>query len=348
MAMARSRIASVEYAERLTQLEAEAAEARRARRAARKWQAQQAAQQYFADRAAEADRRTTALADRVTELRTVLERGLRRSPRIDLAGMRTEFSQPAPDLGSVGWRPIPPDWSRYAPPPPSVIDRLAGNARYRRQLAGARAAYEAAMAEYERAEAGRQLRIEEARRRYATRVAEERRRVEEHNRRVDAFVAALGRREPAAVARYLGMVLDAVPLPASFPRSAEVSWSAETSRPAVRFELPGPEVVPAVREVRYHRPTDELHELPRSAGEVAAVHRSALAQAVLLCLRDLFTADSRLEAVSFRGHARGADVVRVDTRRGAVEALATVDLPPDAALSTLSILDPAAELRWAS
>ena len=108
MAMARSRIASVEYAERLKQLEAEAAEARRAERAARRRQAEQAAQQYFADRAAEADRRTRALADRVAELRTVLERGLRRSPRIDLAGMRAEFSQPAPDLGSVGWRAIPP------------------------------------------------------------------------------------------------------------------------------------------------------------------------------------------------------------------------------------------------
>ena len=307
MAMARSRIASVEYAQRRKQLEAEAAEARRARRAAQKWQAQQAAQQYFADRVAEADRRTRALVDRVTELRTVLERGLRRSPRIDLAGMRTEFSQPAPDLGSVGWRPTPPDWSRYAPPPPSVVDRLAGNARYRRQLAGARAAYEAAMAEYERAEYGRQLRIEQARRRYATRVAEERRRVEEHNRRVDAFVAALHRREHGAVARFLGMVLDAEPLPVSFPRSTEVSWPAGTSWPVVRFALPGPEVVPGAAAVRYHRPTDELRELPRPADEVAALHRSVLAQVVLLCLRDLFVADPGLDAVTFAGHVRGAD-----------------------------------------
>jgi len=348
MAMARSRIASVEYAQRRKQLEAEAAEARRARRAAQKWQAQQAAQQYFADRVAEADRRTRALVDRVTELRTVLERGLRRSPRIDLAGMRTEFSQPAPDLGSVGWRPTPPDWSRYAPPPPSVVDRLAGNARYRRQLAGAQAAYEAAMAEYERAEYGRQLRIEQARRRYATRVAEERRRVEEHNRRVDAFVAALHRREHGAVARFLGMVLDAEPLPVSFPRSTEVSWPAGTSWPVVRFALPGPEVVPAAAAVRYHRPTDELRELPRPADEVAALHRSVLAQVVLLCLRDLFVADARLDAVTFVGQVGAVEVIRADTRRPAVEALAGLDLPPDAALATLSVLDPAAELRWAS
>jgi len=204
------------------------------------------------------------------------------------------------------------------------------------------------MTEYERAEAGRQLRIEEARRRYATRVAEERRRVEEHNRRVDAFVAALRRREHGAVARFLGMVLDAEPLPASFPRSTQVSWPPGASWPVVRFALPGPEVVPAAAAVRYHRPTDEPRELPRPADEVAALHRSVLAQVVLLCLRDLFVADARLDAVTFVGQVGGVEVIRVDTRRPAVEVLAGLDLPPDAALATLSVLDPAAELRWAS
>jgi restriction system protein len=165
---------------------------------------------------------------------------------------------------------------------------------------------------------------------------------------VDAFAAALRRREAAAVARFLGMVLDAEPLPAAFPRSAEVSWPARASWPVVRFALPGPEVVPAAAAVRYHRPTDELREQARPADEIAALHRSAVAQVVLLCLRDLFVADPGLEAVTFIGHVREADVVRVDTRRAAVEALAGLDLPPGAALATLSILDPQAELRWAS
>ena len=346
--MGRPRSASVEYERRRKELEAAAAESRRAERAARRHRAEQAAQQYFADRAAEADGQTRALAGRIGELRSILERGLRRNPRIDLAGMRAEFTPPAPDLGAVGWRAIPPDWSRYEPPAPSVVGRLAGNARYRRQLADARAAYEAAQAEHERAEAERQQRFDEARRRYVTQLAEERRRVEDHNRRVDAFAAALRRREPTAVARFLGMVLDAEPLPSSFPRSAEVSWPAGASRPLVRFELPGPEVVPAAAAVRHNRATDELRELARPAEQVAALHRSVVAQVVLLCLRDLFVADPGLDAVTFVGHVRGVDVIRVDTRRAAVEALAGLDLPPDAALATLSILDPRAELRWAS
>jgi restriction system protein len=275
----------------------------------------------------------------------VLERGLRHNPRIDLAGLRAEFTQPAPDLGSVGWRAVPPDWSRYEPPEPSVVGRLAGGARYRQQLAAARAAYELARAEYERAEAERQLRFDEARRRYVTRLADERRRVEEHNQLVEAFIAALRRREPDAVGRYLGMVLDAMPLPARFPRSADVAWPAELRWPVVRVELPGPDVVPAVSAVRYHRPTDELREVPRAADEAVALYRSVLAQVVLLCLRDLLAADPGLEAITVAGYARGAEVVRVTTGREAVEALAGRDLAPEAALSTL---DADTRLRWAS
>ena len=123
---------------------------------------------------------------------------------------------------------------------------------------------------------------------------------------------------------------------------------ADVDPAAVRFELPEPDVVPAARAVRYDERTDEQFDVPRPAEEIAALYREIVAQVVLLCLRDLFAADPRLEAVTFSGRVRGVEVVRVETGRPAVEALAGVDLPADAALSTLSILDPDAELRWAS
>lgn len=342
--MGRSRIASVEYAQRLKELQHAAAEARRAERAARKEQAERAERQYFADRAAAADRRSRALADRVAELSSVLERGRQRNPRIDLAALRAEFRPPAPDLGSVGWRAVPPDWSRFQPPAPSVLDRLAGGTRYRQQVAAARVRYEAARAEYERAEAERQLRFDEARRRYATQLAEERHRVETHNRAVEAFAGALRRREPDAVCRYLALVLDALPLPEPFPRAVEVLPAAE-GRPVVRVELPGPEVVPPVAAVRYDRARDELREVPRPAAEISALHRSVVSQVVLLCLRDVFAADPGLSGVTLIGHIRGAQVVRIDSGRAAAEAMLARPEPAEAALSTL---DGGTELRRAS
>ena len=336
--MSRSRIASVEIAVRRKEQEQVAAEARRAERDRRKIRDEEATRQYLADRAANAQRRTRQLAARVDELGTILDRGLRRTPRIDLAGLREQFHQPAPDLGSVGWRATRPDWSRFEPPP-SALGRVVGTTRYQRRLAAARESYAAAVADWEKAEAERERRFADARRRYASRLAEERLRVDEHNRSVDAFAAAWRRREPEAVGRYLAMVLDAVPLPRTFPRAVSVEETV------VRFELPGPDVVPAVREFRYDAGTDEQPEVPRPAAEVAALHRAVVAQVVLLCLRDLFAADPGLDAVTFHGHAAGEGLVSVDVRRGVFAPLLARGLPAEVALAELGA-DPS--LRRAS
>ncbi|HEV7655971.1 MAG TPA: hypothetical protein VGP36_14745 [Mycobacteriales bacterium] len=337
--MSRSRIASVEHAEWRQEHERAAAEARRAERASRKARLERATQQYLAERAAEAERRTRRVDAQVTELRTVLEHGLRHNPRIDLAALREQFAQPAPDLSSVGWRPFPPDWSRYEPSTPSVLGRVVSGARHQQQLAAARTRYEKALVDYERAEHDRQRRFADARARYAAQVAEERLRVDEHNRSVDAFASALRRREPDAVDRHLAMVLDAVPLPEDFPHRVEVGGSV------ARFELPDPSVVPSVRGFRYDQATDELVEIWRPAEEVAELYRLVLAQVALLCLRDVFAADPGLESVTFHGAVRGERLVAVRTRREPLERALARDLRPVEALSTL---DSEAELRWAS
>jgi restriction system protein len=337
--MSRSRIASVEIAVRRKEQEQEAADARRAERARRKVRDEEATRQYFAERATDAQRRTRQLAARVEELRTILDRGLRRTPRIELAGLREQFQQPAPDLGSVGWRATRPDWSRFDPTPPSVLGRVVGTVRYERQLAAARESYAAAVADYDKAEAERQRRFADARQRYASQLARERLRVDEHNRSVDAFAAAWRRREPEAVGRYLAMVLDAVPLPRTFPRAVVAEETV------VRFRLPDPEVVPAVREFRYDPATDEQPEVPRPAAEIAALHRSVLAQVVLLCLRDLYAADPGLDAVTFHGYAAAGDLVSVDTRRAVFTPLLARGLPPE---DTLAGLGPNPSLRRAS
>ncbi len=327
--MPRSRIASVEIVEWRKDWEQAAAEARKAERARRKIRAEAATRQYFAERAAYAQRRTHQIEARVEELRTILDRGLRRNPRIDLAGLREQYQQPAPDLGSVGWRATPPDWSRYEPPRPSALGRVVGAAHHQGLLAAARAEYAKATAEYEQAEAERQRRFADARQRYSARIAEERLRVDEHNRAVDAFAAALRRREPDAVCRHQAMVLEAVPLPHAFPRAAEIS-------PAViRFTLPGPEVVPAVGAVRYDETSDEQPEIPRPAEEIASLYRLVVAQVAVLCLRDLFGADPGLDAVTFHGYAAGQSVVSVSTRREVVERVLARALPAEAALDAL-------------
>ena len=79
-----------------------------------------------------------------------------------------------------------------------------------------------------------------------------------------------------------------------------------------------------------------------------ALYRQVVAQLALLCLRDLFAADPGLELISFHGLVRGTVLVAVTTARGPVERVLARGLPAPAALSALSALDGAAELRWAS
>lgn len=312
--MARSIIASVEFEERRKKREQEAEEARRVIEAAIRKSAEADRRLHPVECAAEADRRTGELDRRVGLLHTVLARGLRRTARIDLTALRRRVTPPPLDLAATGWPAAPPDPTRYEPARPSPLGWVfGGETRYQRELAGARAEYERARAAYRQAEDDRQARLAAARQRHAARLAEERRAVEEHNRGVDAFAAAVEARDPVAVGRLLRMVLDAVPLPADFPRTASVVSDGE--RAVVRLELPGPDVVPDVLAVRYDPDDDAFGEVPRPVEEVTELHRLVVDQVALLVLRDLFDADPGLDRVALHGYARGPEVLRLDVDR---------------------------------
>jgi restriction system protein len=94
-------------------------------------------------------------------------------------------------------------------------------------------------------------------------------------------------------------------------------------------------VVPAVREYRYAPGTDEQLEVPRPAGQIAALHLLVVAQVVLLCLREVFAADPGLGSVTFHGYAAGESVVSVRTQRAAFFLLLGRGLPPEVALAEL-------------
>jgi len=306
--MAQTRTASHEAAIRAKEEAAIAAQTAIAVEAARKSADRRARKDYLVERAADAERRTALLDARVELLRSVLARGLRRDPRIDPLSLRRELERPPLDLAGIGWPTAPPDWSRYEPKPPAGLGRLLNQARQQHRLAAARQAYERDLAAHERVEADRRARFAEARRRHATELARMRREVERHNRAVDEFAARLADRDPDTVADLLAMVLDRLPLPADFPREAEVTCGLRGELAVVRIELPGPGVVPEERAVRYAEADDELWEVPRPAAERDELHLLVIGQVALLCLRDLFGADPGLDSVALTGYVRAADM----------------------------------------
>jgi restriction system protein len=340
---------AAEYERRQRQYEREVERARKAAVAAQKAADREARQRYLASRAADAEQRTRELDDRVEQLRTVLTRGLSRPARIGPAQLHRRAKTPPLDLGSLA-RPAPaPDWAQFAPQEPSALGRLfGGGARYEQKSSEARGAFDAAQAEHGRAETERQRRVAAARSGHAARAAQLQREVDDHNRSVDALLARARARAQGAVEWYLNTVLAAVPLPADFPRTAEVTYSPHGEQAVVRFELPGPAVVPATRAVQYVQTKDEQRELARPAKETGELYRLVVSQVALLCLRDVFQADPAVRAIAFNGHVWATNpatgkreypcLISLSVERPTFEELVLADVRPDVCLRHLRAL----------
>jgi restriction system protein len=169
-----------------------------------------------------------------------------------------------------------------------------------------------------------------------------------HNRSVDAFASGLRERKQDSVERYLAMVLAAVPLPSGFPRTAEVAYNPHGEQTVVRFELPGPSVVPSIRAVQFVQTKDEQRELPRPPKETGELYRLVVSQVALLCLRDVFDADPLIQTVAFNGHVWATNpatgkreypcLISLSVERAAFEQLVLRDVRPDVCLRYLRAL----------
>jgi restriction system protein len=348
--MARSyRSSATEYEQWRRQQEREAERQRKAVDAAQRALDRANREHYQAARLHEAERLTAELHERVSELRTLLVRGLSRSARLDLERLRRQVTVPPFDPGQLGW-PLPqPDWSQFDPPQPSVLGRFfGGDDRYQRRLDEARGEFERARAVHAQLETNRQHQLADLQRQHDARVAEAQQDVDEHNRAIEEFADNLRSRDQQAVERYLGMVLSAVPLPSGFPRTGEVTYNPLGEQAAVRFELPGPEVVPTTREVQYIKSKDDIRELTRPGKEIAELYRLVVSQVALLCVRDIFESDSQLATLAFNGHVRATNpatghreypcLISLNIEREALEELVLRDVRPEVCLRHLRAL----------
>jgi restriction system protein len=337
-----------EFERRQRQYEREVERARKAAEAAQKAADREAKQQYVASRAAEAEQLSREVDERVEQLRTVLTRGLSRSARIGPAQLRRRVAAPALDLGALAYPLSPPDWSQFAPPAPSTLGRMFAGARYEQKLSEARQAFEAAHARHAQAETERQRQVANARAAHAAQVAELQKQVDEHNRTVDAALGRAQARDQDAVEWCLSLVLAAVPLPSDFPRTAEVTYRPRGEQTVVRFELPGPAVVPATRAVQYVQTKDEMRELARPPKETGELYRLVVSQVALLCLRDVFQADPAVNSVAFNGHVWATNpatgkreypcLISLSVERSSFEELVLADVRPEVCLRHLRAL----------
>jgi restriction system protein len=291
----------------------------------------------------EAKRRTAELEEQVARLAEILRAGLERPAGIDLDSLHRSPDQPAFDPGPLGKAAPEPTETDFAPS--RLAGAWGGRASKERRAAAARDAHQQARKKWEAAERERKEKLAEAERAHEAQLAGKRVEVDRYNSRIARIIAGLRDREPEAVESFLRTVLRRVPLPAGFPRRAEVRYVPYDEQIAVRMVVPGPDVVPQVGGYECEPPRWEVREIPRTDEEVEELYELVLAQVALLVVRDVFEAEPRLDSVRFQGLVDSVDpatgqpdlpcVIRLDVDREAFEGLDLDEVSPVDALEQL-------------
>ncbi|MFG2721350.1 restriction endonuclease [Streptomyces sp. NPDC048416] len=289
---------------------------------ARAQREQQAA--YRQGREADARLRTQELDDEVAALGALLADGCRAAPFRVAALTRAEAVAPF-EPGQLA-QPVPmPDPAHYQA---QGGGWTAGRRAQAQQEAQAR--YQHDWAAAQAAEAHRVRQLAKYRGQYDAWVAGQLADVRAHNAGLAQLVDALRAGDPGAAVDYFSAALYASGAwPEGFPRQVAAAFDRGARQLVLDWELPGVEVVPEVKSVRYVASSDQEKEAARPVTQRRALYRDALAQCVLLVLRDLFAADEFgvLESVVVNGFVDDVDPA---TGRRAEIFLAAVSVTRDA------------------
>ncbi|MFI0710196.1 restriction endonuclease [Streptomyces inhibens] len=281
---------------------------------------------YRQQREADARRRTEELDARVAALTGLLADGCRAPAFTASALLRPErIEEFAPGALAT---PLPmPDPARYQAPPGGWH---VGTARRDRAQEEARARYEQDWYAAQAAESQRQAQLAAYRQQYDQWAAGALAEIRQHNAGIEELLSGLRNGDAEAAVEYFSAALySSTAWPEGFPRQVAAAYDPTARQLVLDWELPGYDIVPETRSVRYMPTADQEKETARPAAQRRALYRDVLAQSVLLVLRDLFAADTfgTLESVVLNGFVDDVDPV---TGRPAQVYLATVMAPRSA------------------
>jgi len=287
--------------------------------------------------------RTQEAQDILDQLRGVLERTLALSTSFDWESLkdRSPYPVPAPARPSPPPEPVPPKPFREPQPNdaefqprrglvdrlfPGLLDVLSPSRRVVRAAtseASFRAAYdrwkEATKKQGEQYVARRraheaQLRAVENNHRAALPRWEADRAQYHHdqakaNGLIDAKKTRYLQGDPETVVEYCEMVLARSEYPDYFPQDSQVEHQREARLLIVAHQLPPPESIPKVIEVRYVRTSNQFVEKSMPSAKFKEFYDNLLYQITLRTMHELFEADQAgaIESIVFNGYVHGKD-----------------------------------------
>jgi restriction system protein len=303
----------------------EAERAQRAYERARTAEAKEQKRLYQVARAAAVALQNQELEERVARLQLLLADTLSVVDILDFEALKEwttipnfdpgQLAEPTPDLNPVDYQPQPLTWLQSKKP--------GTKAKFAREWEQGRQAYEQAVAAWHAAEQERLRRLEAARAAHEREVAETAERLTRQHAEVEAFRAAFLAGEREAILEYFHLVLERSTYPDDFPQQFKLAYLPHNQELVVEYELPGYDVVPAVRAYTYVQRSDSVNQTKRPDKERRELYKLVVSQVAIRTLHELYEADTPryLESIVFNGYV---DTVNAATGKPEQPYLVTV------------------------
>lgn len=292
-------------------------------------------QRYQEEQRESAVEQTEEAARAVENLQNTLRHTLSHNDAINWEALkdRSNFPQPKPKKAAAPPRPQPapvlPEPQRSAPrylPQLGFMDKLLSSRRQQKE-AEAERLYEQDRSQWE--DARRQtlaanakkeqehqelLRLNEEEFSRKVKLWEEGRaaflrKQEEENASVDKQKEHYLTSTPAAVVGYCDMVLARSEYADFFPKEWELDLNPDTGVLIVDYQLPAPDDIPTLTEVKYVASKDDFSEKHMTDAQRSKLYDEVLYQVALRTVHELFEADviNALKTIVFNGYVRSID-----------------------------------------
>lgn len=263
-----------------------------------------------------AEERTAEAEAELERLRSILEATLDVDDTIDWDSLKDDSSFPEPHLGDpqLPDQPIAPDPKDYDPDlrfyhhliPPW---KRSVQARAEERLARAKQEWRRRSEEHE-AESKKLAEIHAAAKQaWEARKAEFEAEQQEANAAIEREKLKYFDAEPEAVVEYCDLVLSRSDYPDSFPQEFELYYNDSNATLVIDYQLPAPEDLPTLKEVKYIKTKDEMREKHLTDRQLNQLYDDVLYQVALRTIHEVYEADQvdALQAVVFNGFVHTID-----------------------------------------
>ena len=277
-------------------------------------QEKEARQRYLEERVAEVNDQNALITETIGELRTILDHTLTLDDAISFDSLRRGEQVPdfvVPKVISKSYEePARGRFFDTVKSPNWFMNLFAAvRARHQSELESAENSYQTALKQYRTDEAERQAQIARLRSEHEQNKLRFLQRQEEQNAEIDEFERAYRAGDREAIIAYASMVLERSVYPESIVQNFRVTYSAESKELVIEFDLPTPNVIPAVSEYKYVKARDAIESKNRKPAESKELYQDLIAALTLRTIHEVIEADqgNHVAVVTFNGFVQTVD-----------------------------------------